>query len=129
MARGVSCGDDGGGDVVSGGGGSGGTAGEFRSVCVKRVSSSSFAESRKTYCSDHDTRTKASSSENDMSDVFFGVDDIEETSDLIYREDLLECYRRERALKSFRKVQKRSSSIIRCFEFLKLFCCASRSTR
>lgn len=119
MARGVSC-CDGDGDSPSCGGGGGGGGRKSKSVCVKRLSSSygslvaasSLGEIR-NISSDNDTKNN----------MFYGMCDIDDMSDILYKEDLLECYRRERAMKSFRNAQKRSPSLVRCFEFLKLLCC------
>ncbi|XVF11203.1 hypothetical protein REPUB_Repub08aG0005700 [Reevesia pubescens] len=60
-----------------------------------------------------------------MGDVFFGTDDIKDTRDLMYKEDVLESYRQETAMKSLRRQSKKGSiSSFGCVEILKLlFCC------
>lgn len=116
MARGVSsCDGDGGSLSCGGGGGS-----NSKSVCMKRLSSSyGSLVAASSLC---EIRNISSDNDNE-SNMFYGMCDIDDTSDILYKEDLLECYRRERAMKSFRNVQKRSPSLVRCFEFLKLLCC------
>ncbi|KAL4323201.1 hypothetical protein GQ457_11G030290 [Hibiscus cannabinus] len=57
-----------------------------------------------------------------IGDVFFGSDDIKETRDLGFKEDVLESYRRETVMKSLRRRSKKESSISNagCVESLKL---------
>ncbi|KAF5743604.1 hypothetical protein HS088_TW08G00189 [Tripterygium wilfordii] len=72
---------------------------------------SDFRESSKSYM------------DYDVGDVFFGTDDLADTRDFLYKEDVIESYRRDRALKLVKRRDKRSSSIAECFEFLKLILC------
>ncbi|XVF54958.1 hypothetical protein PTKIN_Ptkin05aG0222600 [Pterospermum kingtungense] len=62
-----------------------------------------------------------------IGDVFFGTDDIKETRELSYKEDVLESYRRETARKSLRRRSKKGPIWnFGCVEFLKLFFCCFR---
>ncbi|KAK3221027.1 hypothetical protein Dsin_014997 [Dipteronia sinensis] len=117
MARGVSSSCDG--DIVESGGGGSNSIG-FRNRRVRRY----------FY---YETLSQSSSSsdgydnDDDKVDIFFGTNDIEELNDVIYKEDVIEAYRRECAMKSFRRKQKGGwSSIFQCFEFLKAVFCIPR---
>ncbi|EOY22875.1 Uncharacterized protein TCM_014918 [Theobroma cacao] len=62
-----------------------------------------------------------------VGDVFFGTDDIRDTRDSMYKEDVMESYCRETAIKSLRRQsKKRSISTFGCVEFLKLLRCCCR---
>ncbi|KAJ0098695.1 hypothetical protein Patl1_19869 [Pistacia atlantica] len=56
-------------------------------------------------------------------DIFFGVDDMGDSRDFMYKEDVIEFYRREEPTKSLRSIQRERSSIADCFEFFKFICC------
>ncbi|KAL5744291.1 hypothetical protein ACOSP7_027153 [Xanthoceras sorbifolium] len=116
MARGVSSscddGGPGGADIDGGGGGGGG--------CRKREVRQDFHYGPLLQYSSSDD------DDDDRGDMFFGTDDIGEFRDLIYKEDVIEAYRRDCAMKSFRRKQKGWLSVFRCFEFLKALCCIPR---
>ncbi|GLT40278.1 hypothetical protein SLA2020_144240 [Shorea laevis] len=56
-------------------------------------------------------------------DIFYGRNDLDAMRDFMYKEDVIENYRREAEMKSLRKRTRGSSTGSRCFEFLKLLCC------
>ncbi|KAE9620202.1 hypothetical protein Lalb_Chr01g0000651 [Lupinus albus] len=57
-----------------------------------------------------------------MGDIFYGGDDCEEMKNYMYKEDVLECMRKETELKAFKRSQKKKQGcIFGCFEFFKLF--------
>ncbi|KAJ1411928.1 hypothetical protein SESBI_20768 [Sesbania bispinosa] len=64
-----------------------------------------------------------------MGDIFYGNDDYEEIKNHMYKEDVMECMRREEQFKAFKRRQKRrwSFSFFGCFEFLRLFLCCGTS--
>ncbi|KAF5731063.1 hypothetical protein HS088_TW19G00667 [Tripterygium wilfordii] len=108
MGRGVTCDEA----AAGGGGGDGSLYTEVSSSTVVFEDMSDFRKSSKSY-RDHD-----------VGDVFFGTDDIADTRDLLYKEDVLESYRRDEALKSSKKRQKKRCSLIaQCFQFLNLMFC------
>ncbi|KAB2072885.1 hypothetical protein ERO13_A07G041700v2 [Gossypium hirsutum] len=115
MARGIPNYDDGGSfyDHTGGGGGSGGQY--FTQSSSLSTSSSS------------DSLYHSSVNRGTIGDVFFGTDDIRDTRDLLYKEDVLESYHKETAQKYLRqRSKKRSISNFGCVEFLKLlllYCC------
>ncbi|KAL5810894.1 hypothetical protein ACOSQ4_027462 [Xanthoceras sorbifolium] len=117
MARGVSSscddGGPGGADIDGGGGGGGG--------CRKREVRQDFHYGPLLQYSSSDD-----DDDDDRGDMFFGTDDIGEFRDFIYKEDVIEAYRRDCAMKSFRRKQKGWLSVFRCFEFLKALCCIPR---
>ncbi|KAJ9176216.1 hypothetical protein P3X46_011555 [Hevea brasiliensis] len=63
------------------------------------------------------------SSEHDMGDVFFGSDDAKDMKEIKYKEDILEGYRRKRAIKDLRRKKKGWPCLKKCFEFFKVIFC------
>ncbi|TYI72281.1 hypothetical protein E1A91_D07G050000v1 [Gossypium mustelinum] len=97
MARGIPNYDDGGSfyDHTGGGGGSGGQY--FTQSSSLSTSSSS------------DSLYHSSINRGTIGDVFFGTDDIRDTRDLLYKEDVLESYQKETAQKYLRQRSKKRS--------------------
>ncbi|MBA0674081.1 hypothetical protein Goari_015693 [Gossypium aridum] len=97
MARGIPDYDDGGSfyDHTGGGGGSGGQY--FTQSSSLSTSSSS------------DSLYHSSINRGTIGDVFFGTDDIRDTRDLLYKEDVLESYQKETAQKYLRQRSKKRS--------------------
>ncbi|KAK5817602.1 hypothetical protein PVK06_022529 [Gossypium arboreum] len=97
MARGIPNYDDGGSfyDHTGGGGGSGGQY--FTQSSSLSTSSSS------------DSLYHSSVNRGTIGDVFFGTDDIRDTRDLLYKEDVLESYHKETAQKYLRQRSKKRS--------------------
>ncbi|GMI76623.1 hypothetical protein HRI_001331600 [Hibiscus trionum] len=110
MARGIPAHDGSYDGSISGGGGG--------SQYITRSYSSSLIS---------DSFYHSSSTRGAIGDVFFGSDDIKDTRDLAFKEDVLESYRRETVMKSLRRRSKKESiSNVGCVEFLKLllrYCC------
>ncbi|MBA0790014.1 hypothetical protein Gohar_014688 [Gossypium harknessii] len=97
MARGIPNYDDGGSfyDHTGGGGASGGQY--FTQSSSLSTSSSS------------DSLYHSSINRGTIGDVFFGTDDIRDTRDLLYKEDVLESYQKETAQKYLRQRSKKRS--------------------
>ncbi|KAK7258187.1 hypothetical protein RIF29_32700 [Crotalaria pallida] len=56
-----------------------------------------------------------------MGDIFYGGDDSEEINDhTYYKQDVLECMRKEIEFKAIKKRRKRKGCFFRCFEFFRL---------
>ncbi|KAK8583724.1 hypothetical protein V6N13_109119 [Hibiscus sabdariffa] len=111
MARGIPVHDGSIDGTVTGGGGGGGSQYVTRSYSYSYYSSPAS-----------DSFYHSPSNRGAIGDVFFGRDDIQDTRDLAFKEDVLESYRRETVMKSLRRRSKKESSISNagCVEFLKL---------
>ncbi|XP_048235730.1 zinc finger protein hangover isoform X1 [Ricinus communis] len=53
-------------------------------------------------------------------DVFFGTDDMSDMKEIAYKDHILECYRRESAMKNLKKNKNSWSPFNNCFDFLKV---------
>ncbi|OMO98118.1 hypothetical protein COLO4_14118 [Corchorus olitorius] len=113
MARGIPSNEGDGSSCDGGGGGSG--RHQFTTLSSSSATSSYFHVDSFHY---------SSLDRGSIGDVFFGSDDISDTKDLDYKEDVLESYRKETAMKSLRRRAKKGS--FGCIEFLKFLCSCCR---
>ncbi|OMO94894.1 hypothetical protein CCACVL1_05723 [Corchorus capsularis] len=116
MARGIPSNE---GDGSSCDGGGGGGSGRHQSTTTLSFPSSSTSSYLHV-----DSFHFSSLDRGSIGDVFFGSDDISDTKDLDYKEDVLESYRKETAMKSLRRRAKKGS--FGCLELLKFLCSCCR---
>lgn len=91
--------------------------------CIKQ--SSLFSSSSYFPHGDSFYYSSLNSGSKSIGDVFFGTDDIMDSKDLKYEEDVFNSYRREVAMKTLKqRSKKRSISNFWCVKFVKhFFCC------
>ena len=84
--------------------------------------SSKAAEDTQVYAKQ---RQRASQNEKNGITSFYGLDDLTDMDDLLYKEDLFEDVRRATDIGSFKNRTRSLGLFMSCFEFLKFFFCKS----
>ncbi|XP_050218825.1 uncharacterized protein LOC126669406 [Mercurialis annua] len=110
MARGPFCNDA---NLDTSGGGGGGGGGGYTKLSRREFTSSSSSPPPPS-------NLRCIYMKPITEDVFFGKDDGRDMKEITGEDYILECYRREKALKSFKKKKKSRFCFASCFDFLKV---------